>query len=233
MENEKKETNVKRVVYVCVFLAIIAIVATIIAIAAARSGSRMNADRGSASVSGSFYNSSSSSSYSGSDSLNSMSSDSSSDQGSDNSGAVEPTVAEIAFIMPVADGSVLKEYTAASVVYNKTLGIYTGHLALDIGGSADAKVFAAYDGEVESITNGYLEGTTVTLDHGNGLKTVYNSIEVDDNLSIGDKVVKGDELGIISTNNRQEYKDGAHLHFEVWENGEKISPFKYLTVDEK
>ena len=118
-------------------------------------------------------------------------------------------------------------------MFNKTLGVYTGHLALDIGGAENASVLAAFDGEVESITSGYLEGVTLTLNHGNGLKTVYNSIEVDENVNVGDKLAKGAVIGIISTNNRQEYKDGAHLHFEVWENGVKISPFKYLTVNEK
>ena len=217
-------------VYVCVFLAIVAIVATLIAIAAARSASHKNA-QGGGNDSTSYLNedvSSGEAEQSGS-SEQSYNDDSSSGETED----AQPTAVEISFILPVEEGYVIKDYTAASVVYNQTLGVYTGHLALDIGGAENATVFAAFDGEVESITTGYLEGTTVTIDHGNGLKTVYNSIEADDDLSIGDKIVKGDQLGIISTNNRQEYKDGAHLHFEVWENGRKISPFKYLTIDEK
>ncbi len=140
---------------------------------------------------------------------------------------------EIAFVLPVEDGEVMKEYTAASVVYNKTLGVYTGHMALDIGGKEGAKVYAAYDGQIESVVTTYLEGTSVTVNHGNGLKTVYNSIEVADGMEVGKSLRKGDVIGSISTNNRQEYKDGPHLHFEVWENGNKISPYKYLTVDEK
>ena len=229
MDHEKNASNVKKVVYVCVFIAIVAIIATIIAIVAARSGADMNAE-GSASG----YSSSGSSigSSSSRDSSDVRSSSDSSDS-SDSSGNVEPTIKEIAFIMPVASGSVLKDYTAAYVVYNQTLGIYTGHLALDIAGAENAKVFAAYDGEVVSIVNSYLEGTTVTIDHGEGLTTVYNSLEVDEGLSVGDRVSQGDEIGVVSTNNRQEYKDGAHLHFEVWENGKKISPYKYLTINEK
>ena len=229
MDNEKSESNVKKVVYVCVFIAIVAIIATIIAIVAARSGAEMNAEGNS---SGSVI---SSSSVNSSSSRNSSSKNSSSNNisSSDSGGDVEPTIKEIAFIMPVESGIILKDYTAASVVYNQTLGIYTGHLALDVGGAENAKVFAAYDGEVVSIVESYLEGTTVTIDHGDGLKTVYNSIETNDGLSIGDRVLQGEEIGVISTNNRQEYKDGAHLHFEVWENGQKISPYKYLTINEK
>ena len=44
---------------------------------------------------------------------------------------------------------------------------------------------------------------------------------------------KGDTIATVSDNNRQEYKDGAHLHFEVIENGKKIDPETYLLSAEK
>ncbi|MBO5926497.1 MAG: M23 family metallopeptidase, partial [Clostridia bacterium] len=90
-----------------------------------------------------------------------------------------------------------------------------------------------YQGVIEEITTGKLEGTTVTIDHGNGLKSVYNSIEINEDLAVGQSVDKGESIGVISTNNRLEYKDGPHLHFEVLENGEKVDPFKYLLTEEK
>ena len=122
----------------------------------------------------------------------------------------QPVVQVITFTTPVIGGSVLKEYTDSTVVFSNTLGIYTGHLGIDFGGDENAKI-----------------------DHGKGLVTVYNSIEPIEGLKAGDQVLKGQVIGTISTNNKQEYKDGAHLHFEVWENGVNISPNKYLTVEEK
>ena len=145
----------------------------------------------------------------------------------------QPTAKEVYFIMPVENGTCIKDFTEASVVYNKTLGIYTGHMGMDITGESGARVLCVYDGEVVSITSSYLQGTTVTVSHGNGLKTVYNSVEVDENLSVGDKLKQGDVIGVISENNRQEYKDGAHLHFEVEENGAKVSPTKYFNGYDK
>ena len=62
---------------------------------------------------------------------------------------------------------------------------------------------------------------------------MYNSIEVNEDIVIGKTLNKGDAIGVISTNNKLEYKDGAHLHFEVLENGEKIDPYKYLLTEEK
>ena len=41
-------------------------------------------------------------------------------------------------------------------------------------------------------------------------------------------MTKGQVLGTISATNLQEYKDGAHLHFQTMENGAYIDPEKYL-----
>ena len=144
----------------------------------------------------------------------------------------KPTV-KVSFVMPVDNATIINDYTAASVSFNKTLGIYTGHLAIDFSAAAGSKVKAVYAGTVESVTTSYLTGTTVTVLHDNGIKTVYNSIEADESVKTGLKVTQGQVLGTISDNNKQEYKDGPHLHFEVYENGKKISPYKYLSVSEK
>ena len=151
----------------------------------------------------------------------------------DNKPEDKPTQTVINFIVPVENATVICDYTAASVVYNKTLNVYTGHLAIDFGADYGACVKAVYAGEIESISTSYLTGTTITVNHGNNLKTVYNGIEVAEGLSEGDKVAQGSIIGYVSDNNRQEYKDGPHLHFEVWQDGSKISPYKYLSASEK
>ncbi len=145
----------------------------------------------------------------------------------------KPTVSVIVFDMPVQGASIIKDYVGASVVYNQTLGLYTGHKAIDFAAEEGTVVCCVYDGVVESIEISKVNGTTVTVDHGNGIKSVYNSIEAVDSLQEGATVLKGDELGAVSTNNKTEHLDGAHLHFEVWENGEKIDPTKYLTIEGK
>ena len=144
----------------------------------------------------------------------------------------KPTATVIIFDMPVS-GTILKDYVEAGVVYNQTLGVYTGHKAIDFSAEEGSSVVACYDGTIESVVSGKLEGTTVTIDHGNGLKSVYNSIEVSEGLNAGDLIKRGAVIGTVSTNNRKEFKDGAHLHFEVLENGVKVNPQKYLLMEEK
>lgn len=159
--------------------------------------------------------------------------DSSGDDGGNSTNPNKPTQTVISFILPIQNASVICDYTSASVIYNKTLNVYTGHLAIDFGAEYGSEVVAVYGGVIESVTTSYLTGTSVTVDHGNGLKTVYNSIESVEGLTEGMAINQGQVIGYVSDNNRQEYKDGPHLHFEVWENGEKVSPYKYLTVSEK
>ena len=142
----------------------------------------------------------------------------------------KPKDTEIIFNMPVQNATFSKKYTHDTIVFNKTLGVYTGHTGLDISAEEGSKVVCVYDGVVESVTTSYLQGTTVTIDHGNGLKTVYNSIEAKEGLAAGQTLKAGDEIGAVSDNNRQEYKDGAHLHFEVLKDGAKVDPEEYFAA---
>lgn len=153
--------------------------------------------------------------------------------GGDEDESGKPTDNKIVFSLPVANSTVIKGYTSSTVVFNKTLGVYTGHMGIDFAAEAGSVVVAVYDGTIESITTSYLQGTTITINHGNGLKTIYNSVEAAEDLAEGQNVKKGDAIATVSDNNRQEYKDGAHLHFEVIENGKKIDPETYLLSAEK
>ena len=141
-------------------------------------------------------------------------------------------VKNVTFVMPVSEPLSIELYTE-TMAYNSTLKRYSAHLATDFYAAEGTPVYAVYDGVVEKVENSLLKGVTVTIDHGNGLKTVYNSLEDAEFVSAAESVKKGDIIGYVSVTNRQESSDGAHLHFEVLENGVSINPSKYLTIDEK
>ena len=138
----------------------------------------------------------------------------------------------IVFTMPIDNPTSIGEYSE-TMVWSSTLSRYSAHLAIDFFAPEGTDVLAVYDGTVEKVENTLLKGYTITIDHGNGLKTVYNSLADGDSVVVGQIVKTGDVIGQVSVTNRQEYKDGAHLHFETLENGENIDPIKYLEMSEK
>ena len=143
-----------------------------------------------------------------------------------------PVQKPVVFILPVETPTSIGEY-GDTMVYNSTLGRFTAHLAVDFFAPEGSNVFAAYDGTILSVETTFLQGTTVTIDHGNGLYTIYNSLADGESVAVGQQVKQGDVIGQVSTTNRQEYKDGAHVHFQVKEGGEFINPEKYLAFEEK
>lgn len=143
-----------------------------------------------------------------------------------------PVVEPIEFIMPVSSATSIGEYSE-QMVFNSTLGRFTAHMAIDFYAPEGTDVLAVYGGTVESVESTLLNGTTITINHGGNLKTVYNSLEDGDLVTVGQTVAKGQVIGKVSVSNRQEYKDGAHLHFQVIENGNVIDPVKYLEIAEK
>lgn len=144
----------------------------------------------------------------------------------------KPVDTVVTFIMPVENVTSIEDYSE-TMVFNSTLIRYEVHKAIDFFAEEGTNVLAVYSGTVENVENTLLQGITVTIDHGNGLKTVYNSLADGDSVTVGQKVNQGDVIGQVSITNRQEYKEGAHLHFEVIENGVVIDPAKYLTIEEK
>lgn len=142
-----------------------------------------------------------------------------------------PVIKVIEFIMPV-DTTTYVEFSS-TMVFNSTLNRFSAHKAMDFFAQEGTLVYAVYEGIVESVENDFLKGYTITINHGDGLKTVYNSLGEDNLVQAGQVVAKGDVIGEVSCTNRQEYKDGAHLHFEVIENDQLIDPSKYLSLSEK
>lgn len=129
-----------------------------------------------------------------------------------NSRGVAAHVASGALVWPVPGGTI-------------TQGFRAGHLAFDIAQSYGAQVVAAQTGVVVSAgwrNNG--GGYVVEIDHGNGMRTVYNhlgSIWV----TTGQAVFAGQG---IAGNGCTGLCTGPHVHFEIKINGVFVSPDRYF-----
>lgn len=98
------------------------------------------------------------------------------------------------------------------------------HKGLDFSARVGDPVLSVADGVVKfSGVNGAY-GNVVDVDHGNGYVTRYAH---NSRLSVrqGDLVRAGQEIAKAGSTGRS---TGAHVHFEVWENGVAVNPRKFL-----
>ena len=133
--------------------------------------------------------------------------------------------------MPLETVSILHDY---GFYHNVTLDKYYEHQGVDFTATVGAQVLAVDDGVVERIyQDDVLTGTEITIDHGDGVKTVYRFISADEDLTVGAQVARGDVIATVAEATGEEYKDGAHLHFEIKKDGKQVDPATYLTFEEK
>lgn len=102
---------------------------------------------------------------------------------------------------------------------------WSGHLAIDIAAGEGAPIYASDSGTVVyagPIGGGY--GNMIMIDHGNGYHTLYAHLSAV-GVRCGQSVGQGSLIGFSgSTGN----STGAHLHFEVRQNGGFVNPWQVL-----
>ncbi|RKP47286.1 M23 family metallopeptidase [Cohnella endophytica] len=115
----------------------------------------------------------------------------------------------------------LEDREAAMVEYDQS---FKPHMATDFArkDAATFDVLAALSGKVtvadQTPTNGY----EVQIEHPNGLVTVYQSL-TDLKVQVGDEVKQGAKIATSGTS-ELEPSEGAHVHFEVRNNGISVNP---------
>lgn len=134
-------------------------------------------------------------------------------------------------VSPLESVAVLNDY---GFYHNKTLNSYYEHAGIDFSATAGTEVMAVESGVIESIyKDDLLLGTEIVVDHGDGLKSLYRFITEASGLKVGDRVEKGEVIATVAEASGNEYKDGAHLHFEIMQDGKAIDPALRLPLEEK
>lgn len=110
-----------------------------------------------------------------------------------------------------------------------TLGVRKLHTGIDFGAGSGTPVLAARDGVVTFAgwSNGY--GNRVVISHGtidgDTVSTTYNHMLSGLSVGVGDQVKVGQRVGLVGSTG---YSTGAHLHFEVQQNGAYVNPAPWL-----
>jgi len=107
-------------------------------------------------------------------------------------------------------------------------GGYWGHSGIDITAPFGTHIFAGASGTV--VQAGWLGGygLTVTIDHGDGYRTLYSHASaLVDGLHVGQTVIQGETIAFIGQTGTA---TGNHIHFEVIENGRRVNPRHFLEI---
>lgn len=106
--------------------------------------------------------------------------------------------------------------------FHKALDIINGTYVVAV---ADGVVIASKN-NVKGYTEKQSSGNYVTIKHDSGIITTYCHMKYDSvHLKAGDKVKKGDVLGIKGATG---YATGPHLHFDVKVGNDYVDPTEYL-----
>ena len=126
------------------------------------------------------------------------------------------------------EGDVSREYSVDALKYDVTMDDWRTHDALDISAEPGQEVHAAADGKVTSVEKDELYGTTVTIDHGAGMKTSYSNLEDTPTVAAGDSVKAGDTIGAVGASAICEVSQAPHVHVQVFKDGNSVNPLNYL-----
>lgn len=135
--------------------------------------------------------------------------------------------AALVYTWPVK-GELLADFSLETLAYDVTMGDWRTHSGIDIAAAPGTTVLAAADGAVSQIFEDDLMGTTVVIDHGEGITSTYANLQSVPTVEVGDQVYTGSVIGAVGATAIAESGRASHLHFEMSKNGLAVDPELYL-----
>ena len=131
------------------------------------------------------------------------------------------------FTWPVK-GEVVSNFSLEVLAYDETMGDWRTHSGVDIAAQIGTRVLAMSSGTVRRVYQDELMGSTVVIDHGEGLVSTYHNLTASPLVSEGDAVVTGTVIGAVGDTAMAESGRPAHLHLETCLDGRPVDPVDYL-----
>ena len=126
-------------------------------------------------------------------------------------------------------GETVMTYSMEALSYNQTTRDWRVHNGIDIAANEGAEVVAAAAGEVYTVYEDDMLGTTVVIRHRNGYTTRYSSLSPDLRVSVGDQVSLGQVIGTVGATALVETAIGPHVHFCVTYQDAPMDPVSFLS----
>ena len=98
------------------------------------------------------------------------------------------------------------------------------HSGIDIRADRGTPIYAPAAASVAYAGNGQDYGTTIILDHGQDIRSLYGHLSKL-NVQNGQRVERGAVIGWTGNTGRS---TGAHLHYEILVRGQAVNPRAYL-----
>lgn len=130
------------------------------------------------------------------------------------------------FINPVEGARISSTFGEMRFVNNAKTP--SRHAGIDYAIKCGTDVLASNAGKVEYAGFLTMIGNTIVIDHGLGLKTLYEHME-DITITQGDMVEKGQLIGHVGTTG---YSTGCHLHFQAMVKNQSINPEFLYTIND-
>lgn len=141
--------------------------------------------------------------------------------------AAPPAPAALWFVWPTG-GEVVVPHAVEHLIFNRTMGDWRAHFGIDIAGDLGETVLAVASGTVERIFHDELMGTTVIIDHGSGVQSLYANLAEVPTVTEGQWVEVGSVIGAIGNTTLVETGIVTHLHLEIFEDGVSVDPLNFL-----
>ena len=141
--------------------------------------------------------------------------------------APAPSPAPLVFTWPV-NGTIIWDYSVEVLAYDITMGDWRTHSGIDIAAAVGTQVMATANGTVSEVYEDDLLGTTVVIDHGNGLVSMYSNLTTVPAVKAGTKVSTGTIIGAVGRSASAESRQDPHLHFSILKNNKAVNPTEYL-----
>ena len=125
-------------------------------------------------------------------------------------------------------GEIIRDFSLEVLAYDETMGDWRTHCGLDISAPLGVEVCSVSAGIVEAVYEDDLMGTTVVIDHGEGVRSVYSNLAAVPAVVVGEQVKTGTVIGAVGETALAETGRPPHLHLEMSRNGYEVDPLQYL-----